>query len=123
MPEADIHPHFHKVKDRLALPTYHGGYRIQEWREYIDAAFVGMISRSYQTSHHKIGKKRQCAFPAMQAILSAAAREDEGKGKEKPVAWVGVAAGDIDMVTDVVQAYQARRRAQALRRRVTELGM
>ena len=100
MPEADIHPHFHKVKDRLALPTYHGGYRIQEWREYIDAAFVGMISRSYQTSHHKIGKKRQCAFPAMQAILSAAAREDEGK--EKPVAWVGVAAGD--MVTDVVKA-------------------
>ena len=55
--ETDIHPHFHKVKNRIALPTYHGGYGIQEWREYMDAAFVGSLS--YHSSQHKIGKKQQ----------------------------------------------------------------
>ena len=64
-----------------------------------------MISLSYESSQHKIGKKQQCALPAMQAILSAAAREDEGK--EKPVAWVGVAAGDME--TDVVKAWDTCR--------------
>ena len=75
---------------------------MRAWRLFQDAAFVGMTSLSYQSSQVKVGDRQQCAFPALQAVIAAAATKDEGK--EIGDKWEGSAA--LVMVEDLAKAWK-----------------
>ena len=100
--EKELDPHFRKVRSRIALPTYHGGCDMRAWRLFQDAAFVGMTSLSYASSQMVVGKLQICAFPALKAVVAAAATKDDGK--ELGGEWEGVAA--MEMVDDLAAAWK-----------------
>jgi hypothetical protein len=121
--EKELDPHFRKVRSRIALPTYHGGCDMRAWRLFQDAAFVGMTSLSYASSQVMVGKLQICAFPALKAVIAAAATKDDGK--ELGGEWEGVAA--MEMVDDLAAAWkicvkQTKKAFPVSQRRRGELG-
>tara|TARA_B110000495_G_scaffold104443_1_gene90257 strand:+ start:397 stop:3708 length:3312 start_codon:yes stop_codon:yes gene_type:complete len=72
-PEADIHPWFRQIRERLAQPTYNSGVDLKNWQRFEDAAFVGMINLAYMSARMKTGTVEHCAFPALEYVVAQAA--------------------------------------------------
>jgi hypothetical protein len=105
VPQEMLHPHFRSIKGRLALQTFKGGMGMRAWRQYQNPAFVGMVSLAMMSAQQEIGNLTHCAFPAVAAVIGAAARVERGHALSAD--WAECAA--MEMVTDLGKAWEHSR--------------
>ena len=78
---------------------------MRAWRQYQNCAFVGMVSLTMMSAQQEIGDLTHCAFPAVAAVIGAAARVERGQAISAD--WAECAA--MEMVTDLGKAWEHSR--------------
>ncbi len=78
---------------------------MRAWRQYQNPAFVGMVSLAMMSAQQEIGNLTHCAFPAVAAVIWAAARVERGHALSAD--WAECAA--MEMVTDLGKAWEHSR--------------